>query len=104
MDERRHSDILYLTSIENFHQTILDRLPEGSIAPSSSWLYMDFWPSNQYHNSASLHTGQIKLKFKMQQWLVSGQHPDTYLLLSHVVQVSENYGSKALEIYINVFC
>ena len=40
----------------------------------------------------------------MQQWLVSGQHPDAYLLLSHIVQVSENYGSKALEIYINVFC
>ena len=50
VDERRHSDILYLpvaTSIENLRQIILDRLPEGSIAPSSSWLYMNFWPSNQ---------------------------------------------------------
>ena len=79
--ERRHSDILYLpvaTSIENLCQIILDRLPEGSAAPSNSCLYMNFWPSHQYHNSASHHTGRFNLKFQLQQLLVRAQHPDTY--------------------------
>ena len=78
VDERRHSDILYLsvaTSIENLCQIISDRLPEGSAAPSNSWLYMNFWPSNQYHNSTSHHTGRLNLKFKLQQRLVRTQHP-----------------------------
>ena len=73
VDERRHSDILYLpvaTSIENLCQIILDRLPEGSAAPSNSCLYMNFWPSHQYHNSASHHTGRFNLKFQLQQLLV----------------------------------
>ena len=81
VDERRHSDILYLPvaiSIENLRQIVLDRLPEGSAAPSNSWLYMNFWPSSRYHNSASHHTGRFNLKFKLQQRLVRGQHPDDY--------------------------
>ena len=76
-----HSDILYLpvaTSIENLCQIILDRHPVGSAAPSISWLYMDFCPSSQYHNSASHHTGRFNLKFKLQQRLVRAQHPDAY--------------------------
>ena len=77
VDERKHSDILYLpvaTSIENLCQIILDRHPVRSTAPSISWLYMDFCPSSQYHNSASHHTG----RFNLQQWLVWAQHPDAY--------------------------
>ena len=68
VDERKHSDILYLPGaifIENIRQIVLDRLPEGSAAPSNSWLYMNFWPSSRYHNSASHHTGRFNLKFKL---------------------------------------
>ena len=81
VDEGRHSDILYLpaaASIENLRQITLDRLPEGSAAPSNSWLYMNFWPSNQYHNCASHRTGPFNLKFKLQQRLVRAQHPHAY--------------------------
>ena len=73
--------IFYLpvtTSIENLHQIVLDRVSEGSAVPSNSWLYMNFWPSNQYHNSASHHTGRFNFKFKLQQQLVRAQHPDAY--------------------------
>ena len=81
VDERRHSDILYLplaTSTENLCQIVLDRLPEGSAMPSNSWLHMNFWPSNQYHNNASYHNGRFNLKFKLQQRLVRAQHLDAY--------------------------
>ena len=45
VDERKHPDIFYLpvtTTIENLYQKILESLPEGSVEPSSSWLYMNF--------------------------------------------------------------
>ena len=47
---------------------------------------MNFWPYNQYHNSASHHTGQLNLKFKLQQQLVRVQHPDAYCATSFSFQ------------------
>ena len=98
VDERRHSDILYLlvaTYIENLCQIILDRLPEGSAAPSNSWLYMNFWPYNQYHNCASHHTGQL-IQLEIQIATVASKGATSRCLLCHFVQFSENNGSKVL--------
>ena len=67
MDERRHSDILYVpvaASIENLCNIILDRFPEGSETPFSSWLYMNFWSSSQYQNRASHKTRHIQLEIQ----------------------------------------
>jgi hypothetical protein len=53
--ERRHTDTQYMPftiSVEDLRNQIIERLPEGTPAPSISWIRLNFCPSNPMHNSA----------------------------------------------------
>ena len=79
--ERRSNDKLYLPfaiSVEDMRRQILERLPEGSEAPSVSWLKLNFSPGNMYKTTAKNYTGQYNVRFAVQQRLVRVQHLDSH--------------------------
>lgn len=77
--ERRHTDTQYMPiamSVEDLRNQIIKRLPEGTPAPSTSWIRLNFCPSNPMHNSAQNYTGKFNVKFAVQQRLLRVQHAD----------------------------
>lgn len=78
--ERRQNDMQYLPfaiSIEDLRNQILERLPPGSVAPSVSWLRLNFFPTNPYNKSAANYTGRFHVKYAVQQRLTRVQHEDS---------------------------
>ena len=78
--ERRHTDTQYLPfaiSVEDLRNQILERLPEGTPAPSVSWIRLNFHPGNPYYKSAINYTGRFNVKFAVQQRLLRVQHEDS---------------------------
>ena len=57
---------------------MLARLPEGTKAPSVSWIKLNFSPSNRYNTAANNYTGKFNIRFALQQRLVRVQHPDAH--------------------------
>ena len=77
--ERRHTEIVYMpfaVSVRDFRQQILSRMPENSVAPSESWIRLNFYPSNSYVNAAAQYTGRFQVKRAVQQRLLRVQHED----------------------------
>uniref|UniRef100_A0A1X7VJH9 Uncharacterized protein n=1 Tax=Amphimedon queenslandica TaxID=400682 RepID=A0A1X7VJH9_AMPQE len=51
VQECRHGDHLFLPiamSIEDFHTSIVNWLPDGKPTPSAEWIRLQFWPKNPY--------------------------------------------------------
>ena len=101
VDERRHSDILYVpnaTSIENLPEIILDRLSKGSVSPSSSWLYMNFCPYCQQHNSVLHQTKLQNYSKKVPRICII-----VFLLMAKPLsQVGEDHRNLSLKLYNHV--
>ena len=77
--ERRQGQISYLPfaiSVEDLRQRVLDTLPDGTPAPSTSWLRLQFYPSNCYRMTAMNYTGKFNVRYKVQQRLLRSQHED----------------------------
>lgn len=76
--EKMHTDTQYMPfamSVEDLRNQIMKRLPEGTPAPSTSWIRLNFFcPSNPMHNSAQNYTGKFNIKFAFQQRLLRVQH------------------------------
>lgn len=66
----------FAMSVEDLRNQIIERLPEGTPAPSISWIRLNFCPSNLMHNSAQNYTGKFNIKFAVQQRLLRVQHAD----------------------------
>ena len=78
--ERRHGDTQYMPfaiSVEDLRNQIIERLPEGTPAPSTSWIRLNFHPRNPYSKSAANYTGRFNVKFAVQQRLLRVQHEDS---------------------------
>lgn len=92
--ERRHGANSYLPfaiSVEDFRQTIIERVPEATAIPSTEWLRLQFWPSNQTTNRALHHTGRFQVRFAIQHRQLRQEHIDSkfaqwqYQLMKHFV-------------------
>lgn len=79
VDDRRHGEISYMPfaiSVRDFKEQILARMPPNSIAPSETWIKLNFYPSNPYRKSATQYTGEFQVKHAVQQRLLRVQHED----------------------------
>lgn len=90
--ERRQNEVAYMPfamSVSDLRQQVLSRLPPNSVAPSVSWLKLNFYPGNPATESATNYTGQFQVKHAVQQRLLRAQHVDSeygfhqYTLLKH---------------------
>ena len=78
--ERRTNDTCYLAdfvSIRDLIVQVLEKAPEGTLAPSESWIRYQFFPTNPYMRAAAKYTGQFNLKYKIQQRLLRAHHVDS---------------------------
>lgn len=78
--ERRQNEVSYMPfaiSVRDLREQILKRMPPDAIAPSESWLRLNFYPSNPYIESAAKYTGKFKVKYCVQQRLLRVQHEDS---------------------------
>ena len=78
--ERRQSVVAYLPfaiSVADLREKVLSRLPDGTPAPSVSWICLQFYPSNPYTRSALNYSGRFKVRYKVQQRLLRAQHTDS---------------------------
>lgn len=79
VDERRQTDSTYMPfaiSVKDLRQQILQRLPAGTAAPSTSWMRLNFQPKNPNVRLALNYTGKFPVKYAVQQRLLTAQHVD----------------------------
>jgi len=79
VNERRTNAVLHMSfalSVEDLIVQIQNRLPANTPVPSTSWVKLNFNPSNPYLQSAANYTGQFKIKRSIQQRLLRAQHVD----------------------------
>ena len=78
--ERRHSQLTYLpfaVSVADLREKVLSRLPDGTPAPTESWIRLQFYPSNPYTKAAVYYSGKFDVRYKVQQRLLRSQHMDS---------------------------
>lgn len=51
-------------------------MPRNSVAPSETWIKLNFYPSNPYRKSATQYTGEFQVKHAVQQRILRVQHED----------------------------
>ena len=67
--ERCHTEVAYMPfaiSVSDLTEQILSRLPHGAVAPSESWIRLNFCPSNGYVESAARYTGRFRVRHAVQ--------------------------------------
>ncbi|XP_053395894.1 uncharacterized protein LOC123545597 [Mercenaria mercenaria] len=78
--ERRQSQTTYMpfaVSVADLRNQSLERLPTDKVAPSMSWIRLNFMPGNPYSNSAMNYTANFNVKHSVQQRLLRAKHPDS---------------------------
>ncbi len=78
--ERRSTDTCYFSDwvgVRDLIQEVLERCPNGTVAPSEQWVSFQFFPTNPYIHSAAKYTGKYKVKRKVQQRLLRSHHVDS---------------------------
>lgn len=73
---QEHTYLPFAISVADLREQVLKRLPAGTPAPSTSWIRLNFYPSNPYTQSALNYTGQFRVKYAVQQRLLRAQHED----------------------------